>query len=417
MRQAAILLALAVAALAAPAVARAYIPPASPLGAVGTEYLALGDSLAAGVGSSRCPIGCAGAGGYVAAFAQRLSTQAGRRVQVKDLGVPGETSDSFVGDFFTNRGSKSQLARAVAEIHLHGGTINPVTLDIGGNDALNARGPSHGDDEKQAALDRFRANLETIVAALQDALQASGSGGRLILLAYYDPYGQDDPDLWGFARLNQAIRDVGAEYGVRVAEPFTRFAGAESRLTWIDCRCPLNVHPNDRGYTLLADALAAVSFWPPATDGSIAGTVYGPDGSPAADAWVWYGDGLTQAGGDGSFRFDDVGAALGLRLEATDADGALLGDAGVDVTPGSTAAVEIDLGPPSPAPSAAAPPRNDASGYARIAHAVGRSLLLQAQRWTASAATRTFERAAADARRFGDRLQSAAGGLVRRLQP
>jgi lysophospholipase L1-like esterase len=401
----------------APVVASAFVPPASPLGAVGAEYLALGDSLATGVGSSRCPIGCAGNGGYVADFAKQLGERAGRVIQVKDLGVAGETSDSFIGDFFTNRTSKSQLARAVTEIRAHGSAINPVTLDIGGNDALKVRGTGPGVDTKQAALARFRANLEAIVASLQDALHAAGAGGKLILLAYYDPWGQADPDLWGIARLNQAIRDVGSEYGVRVAEPFTAFVGSEPQLTWVNCRCPIDVHPNDRGYTLLAGALAAVSYWPQAPAGSVAGTAYAPDGSPAAGAWVWYGDGLTQADAYGGFRFDGVGATSGLRVVAIDADGSLVGEADVDVSAGNIAGVEIDLEPPAGASPQTAVPGNDVSGYARIAQAIGHSMALQARQWTGRTATQLAKRAVADARRVGERLESLAGGSVHRLQP
>src|SRR5581483_5332543 len=280
-------LVLAAARPAAPA--HAYLPPGSGGLAIGGEYLALGDSLARGVGSSACPIGCSGRAGYVAGFARQLAREAGHDVSVRDLGVSGETTASFIGDYFTNAGSRSQLARALAAIRDHGAAIGPVTLDIGGNDALDVRGADHSAAEKLAALATIRQNLETIVFTLQRELRAANSPAELVLLAYYDPFGDDDPDLWAMALLNQAIRDVGAEHGLRVAEPYAAFVGVEQQATWMSCDCVINIHPNDRGYALLVDALAAVTIGQPAAVGSLTGMVRDPSGAPIAGAHVWYG--------------------------------------------------------------------------------------------------------------------------------
>lgn len=414
---AAIVLAILLLVYAAGGAARAYVPPASPLFPIGGEYLALGDSLATGVGSSYCPIGCSGQGGYVAGFARRLEKSAGHAVSVTDLGIAGETSESFIGDFFSNPASTSQLARAVAEIRAHGARISPITLDIGGNDALNVRGSGHSPDEKAAALARFRANFARIVATLDAELQAAGGQANLILLAYYDPYGQDDPDYWGVARLNQTILDVGGEYGLRVAEPFAAFAGAELQLTWMGCSCPIGVHPTDRGYGLLTDALAAVSYGTAAPAGSVTGAVYGPDGSTAAGAWVWYGDGITRADARGRFRFDGVGVSPGLRFVAIDAGGQIVGEDTAAVAQDETAIVDISLGPPDASVASPAPQASSAEGYARIAAAIGRSLALHARHGTAQAATHAAGRAASAARSTGARLRTAAGDLLRLISP
>lgn len=377
------LLAVALFALLPGAAAHALVPRNAGAFAAGSEYLALGDSLATGVGSSRCPIGCAakGGGGYVADFAAGLRAATGHAPTVTDLAVNGETTDSFIGDYFINPASRSQLAKAVAEIRAHAADISPVTLDIGGNDALNHRGPDHSLAEKTAVLAQADTNTRVIVATLLDALRSAGSTANLVLVGYYNPYGTDDPDLWALGQLNQNLRDTGAFYSLRVAEPYASFADNESSLTWIRCQCPLDIHPNDSGYTRMAAVLTAVTNGDGQPAGSVAGTVRTAGGKPVQGATVWYGGASTVTDRQGRYRLDGVPAAAALRFGA---------DAG-DPTTGVTASIMapangtvqqnfVLAAAVAATPAVYAPEKNTRAGYLRVAGALLRSAAADAGR-------------------------------------
>ncbi|HLZ68299.1 MAG TPA: GDSL-type esterase/lipase family protein [Dehalococcoidia bacterium] len=391
---------------------RGYTPSDARVFATGNEYLALGDSLATGVGSSRCPVGCAGRSGYVADFARRLEGFAGHAVSVRDLGVSGETTNSFIGDYFSNPDSRSQLARAVAEIRNHGAGIGPVTLDIGGNDALNVHGSGHSTAAKLAALATLRTNLETIVSKLESELRAADSTADLVLLAYYEPFGDADSDLWAMGRLNQTILDIAAEHGLRVAEPYAAFAGVEQQTTWMSCKCIINIHPNDRGYALLGDALAAVTIAPETAAGSLVGVVRNEAGSPATGVRVWYGGGSVVTDVDGAYRVDDVPAGMALHFAAGD-EGDRVAAASVTLRPGQSAIQNFVL---SSGLDAAAEPSGStrgAAGFARIGAAIVRAAAHAAAQGARDHAAAGMDQARAGAAAIAGR---AAAGIERLRQ-
>jgi lysophospholipase L1-like esterase len=92
--------------------------------ASGDLYLALGDSLAAGVQSQPSVVG----GGYANRLAVHMRT-VDPGIQLKNIAVPGETTTSFVD---------GQLAEAEAFLQAHRGRVPFVTIDIGGNDVAAA---------------------------------------------------------------------------------------------------------------------------------------------------------------------------------------------------------------------------------------------------------------------------------------
>ncbi len=404
--------------------ARAFVPAGSRLHGIEQEYLALGDSLATGVGSSKCPIGCAGKAGYVTEYARRLEFASGHAVSVRDLGVNGETTDSFIGDYFTSTASRSQLAHTVAEIRAHGRSISPVTLDIGGNDALNVRGSGQSQEEKLAALDDVRHNLERIISTVQAELAAAGSHADLVLLAYFEPYGQDDPEAWGLARLNQIIREAGAAHGLRIAEPFALFAGKERNNTWVSCRCIIDVHPNDRGYGMIAAELARVTYIPAATTGTIAGTVRDSGGRPVSGATVWYGGGVRQTDRSGRFGFEDVGAGAPLRFSAYNGATGEGGDATITAVAGQSTLRDLSLSPGHAGTDAGTglARSNTPFGYGRIIAAVIEAGMHSAGQGAATTAARgagAARQTTKDARSTAEQLASGAGdaigGLVHRI--
>lgn len=202
------------------------------LGAV--RYVALGDSLAAGVGSVLFF-------GYPHRFRLLAARRLRRPVLLTNLGRFGWTS----GDLLSALRTDPRLRRAVA-----GATL--ITVDIGGNDLRRC-----GQDDAclQAALAAFRANW----AAIWAEVRALNPTAVCLALQLYNPYPAGHPErgraeAW-LTALNAAMADpaLAARHGFACADGHTPFQGRECRYTWL---CLLgDIHPTDPGHAALAAAV------------------------------------------------------------------------------------------------------------------------------------------------------------------
>lgn len=236
-------------------------------------YLALGDSLAVGVGSSN-----PGAGSYVARFFEMLQRQPGSGIgRLVNLAVSGETSDSLI-----NGGQLERGLRTIAEI---GPALRLVTIDIGGNDLLwlavsePCASSPNSDACRRAVistLDRFEANYRAVLSRLLEAVTRSASPQtRLMAVTYYNPFSgtgdvlepAGDDALLGVDRvldcpaagvesekrgMNDAIACAARDLGIEVADVYGSFVGRGRELTLIGQG---DIHPNDAGYAEMANAL------------------------------------------------------------------------------------------------------------------------------------------------------------------
>ena len=200
-------------------------------------YVSLGDSLAVGVGSSDPQ-----ERGYASIYRDLLEEETGREVRLVQLGVSGETSQSFLS------GADPQLARAKAALRQNPDAV--VTLSLGGNDLLRVADAS--DAEREAALTRYAENLDRILKSLGTA-----SGPRVSVLALYNPAPGSFTDEWA-GRLNETIRGVAARNGASVAAADEAFRGHEIEYTH-HARYPWDIHPTDEGHEALARAFAEAS--------------------------------------------------------------------------------------------------------------------------------------------------------------
>jgi lysophospholipase L1-like esterase len=227
------------------------------------NYLALGDSLAVGVGATD-----AATGGYVPRFHAYLQSEDGLDTEVvlNNLAVSGETSDSFITD--------GQLEAALAE--LTAGEVGVVTLDIGGNDALDfLDAPEfevcYPDLDQTAcftafgeALERFGDNFATILDRLR---AAAGADTLIIVMTYFNPLlgsGCAPGDLRTLSNIgleglpgtlieegiNDIIRRVAAEHDAKVAELIPDSSPLLG-LQQIAADC---IHANDTGHEVIAGA-------------------------------------------------------------------------------------------------------------------------------------------------------------------
>ena len=271
---------LVVAALVAgPAGARGLGGPSRPgfRPPVPTSYLALGDSLAFGYSQAKFNEHLPAENpadfetGYVNDFADVLKVfNPGLRI-VND-GCPGETTESFIKgpcayqlEFplhhpYVGGPDSSQLSDALAYLDAHPGRVNPITIDIGANDAL---GLIEGTCKLEAAciaagapavFAKIGANLGLILGELR----AAAPHAQIVVLGLYNPFGET---ITGgnvlTADLNEVEAKVAAGVGARFADPLPFFnppgaleAPTICLLTNM-CTPLVDIHPTDLGYKVL----------------------------------------------------------------------------------------------------------------------------------------------------------------------
>jgi len=223
--------------------------------AIGTVLLALGDSIAAGIGASHVSCGCMGV--LATALRERAPDLA-----LLNLAVPGESSQTMVAP----GGQLERAEAAIAEVARDGGSIGPLALCIGGNDVMEAA--VLGDDE---ALRQFEENLGVVVARLDAALRSAGSSLTEVgcIQTVYNPFepdavegGRDGPGAQlmaprraGRGGYNRIIRRAAAGSGLRLVEVARGFRGRCAELTWVRSG---DIHPTDVGHGLIAAAYLAL---------------------------------------------------------------------------------------------------------------------------------------------------------------
>jgi acyl-CoA thioesterase-1 len=199
-----------------------------------SAYVSLGDSLAVGVGASDPQ-----ERGYAALYRDALLAEARRDVRFVQLGVSGETSESFISH---PQRASSQLARAERALKRHPGAT--VTLSLGANDLLRTADGTAA--EHAAAIAEYGENLDYILKRLGGA---SDPEPRIAVLALYNPAPGSFTDEW-VGRLNAEIRAVAEANGASVAAGDRAFRGHEREYV----HYPHDIHPTDKGYAVLARA-------------------------------------------------------------------------------------------------------------------------------------------------------------------
>lgn len=242
-------------------------PTASPsLEPTGSQplYLALGDSLSAGIGASDEQ-----SRGWVGLVSAALPGW-----DLLNLGVPGDDS----GELLYGR----PLAEGLREINLRatdavpGNEVGVITLEIGGNDLLDiyfdlvvpGDCPSVIEalqsevcvNALRNALTDYRLNLDETLRQLIEA----APGTPIFLMTLYNPFSGDGTviDEVGVLALegqegtpfpeglNDIMRAAGTAAGVTLVEWYEPFLG--KRFEYISGDI---IHPNDTGHAVMADAV------------------------------------------------------------------------------------------------------------------------------------------------------------------
>ena len=215
-------------------------PRRAPAGqeAVSWDYVALGDSLAVGVGAER---------GYVDRYADHLRNDTGARVRVTNLGVNGQTSSELLDAL---RGDES-MRRAIAGAEVV--TFNIGLNDLGHAGAAYEKGTCGGEDGEEClreAVEAVRDNWGSIVTELLGLRSIGDTIIRTIGLGY-TPRAEDDLQHY-VSEVNRHIASTTRSKDV----PYVEIPAGEVGIT------PDGVHPNDAGYATIADQLRGLGFGP-----------------------------------------------------------------------------------------------------------------------------------------------------------
>lgn len=252
-------------------------PTASATQPAATQYVALGDSFAQGIGS---PV--PEQTGYVAQVGKRYFHRAYPGPE-NLLNLASDQADSTTATLITD----GQLANAIAAIADPTTDTKLVTLTIGGNDLLRLlrSGPcstNPGGEECQGlvvtAIGGAAANYPVILGTLAGALAGEPGGTTVVGTTFYNPFdGTGSPfegpvefALLGLdgvidcaalvnpfnAGLNDVIACTAEAFGMQVADLHPLFEGRTLELTLI---AENDVHPNMKGHRLIADAVTAAA--------------------------------------------------------------------------------------------------------------------------------------------------------------
>lgn len=209
-------------------------------------YVALGDSIAFGVGGSLPQ-----RRSYPAIVGGLLEEYSNARTEPINHSVPGETASSFLTE-----GQFDAFVETVERYRESGTTIDVVTVSLGGNDML--AGQAGGSVERQQSLTNFRASYDEAIARVRAEI---GESTVLVVTTYYD-LTEGDPsvessDAWWSEQFNQAIRETAGRHGASVAEVGEAFRGNIAEYT----HDPYDVHPKNQGYRAIARQVwSAIGF-------------------------------------------------------------------------------------------------------------------------------------------------------------
>ena len=261
-------------------------------------YLALGDSLAFGIGASD-----PATTGYAPLFYDDLRSSLpghfdGGFLMLENLAVGGPAAPPG-GETTTSMIAGGQLDAALAELTARNGNPRPVddvrvvTLDIGGNDMFAVVPVCLGGPTPTCtsaigtAFATFNGNFDHI---LDELTAAAGPETTIIVMTYYNPLVspscplspqaaladallEGNPAMGLPGGLNDLIRVNAASHGVRVADVFGLLGPSEVQP---DCR-----HANDGGYQIIASEFIVAAS---SVDGADTESIWPVGGTPSGEA-------------------------------------------------------------------------------------------------------------------------------------
>jgi len=202
------------------------------------DYVALGDSLAAGVGAER---------GYVDLYAAHLRNGTGARVRVSNLGVSGQTSSELLDALRKD----DSMRRAIEGAEVV--TFNIGLNDLGHAGAAYEEGTCGGEDGEECLREAVKALKDNWDAIAAEVLGLRSTGNTIIRTPGlgYTPRAEGGLEHY-VSEVNRHIASTARSKSV----PHVEIPAGEVGMS------PDGVHPNDAGYATIADRLRALGFGP-----------------------------------------------------------------------------------------------------------------------------------------------------------
>jgi len=275
-------------------------------------YLALGDSMAAGTGASTT------ATRYVNVLYQH---EVGRfpTLQLDNIACGGATTTSMIDGPGCSYATGTQLGDAEAFLRAHPKQVAFVTIDIGAN---NVDGCQVGETISPSCVADGLAHITSELPQILSGLQDAYPGVAVYGMTYYDPFlgewldgsagqtvAQQSESL--VLDLNALLTQVDTAAGAATADPATLFQTTDFALTgtylgatepqnvadvcnWtLFCSDGGNIHPNDTGHALVAQAFEEV----------IDGLSVSTSPLPTATVKQTYSGALTAVGGHPAYHW------------------------------------------------------------------------------------------------------------------
>ena len=274
-------------------------------------YVAMGDSLAAGVGANLTT------NGYVdQVYRHELARYPGLRLV--NLSCSGATTQSVIGGGGCSYSTGSQLGDAESFLQAHPGQVAFLTMDIGTNDVDGCIQKSGID---ASCIQGGVGHVSTELPEILGGLAGSYAGLVIYGMDYYDPYLASwltGPDGRALAQqsetqtveFNALLGQIYHAAGIAMADPATLFKTTDLAPTgaYLGTRVPQNVsvicswtlmcsehniHPDDGGHAALALSVEQVIDHVAVTTTEL----------PPASVGVAYGAPLNAVGGIPAYRW------------------------------------------------------------------------------------------------------------------
>lgn len=227
-------------------------------------YVAIGDSLAFGVGAVE-----PAKDGYVALVhdALRKSDRYRERgLELANLAVPGATTEDLLIPGGQLDSALEEIRSRTEDTSSADDNVEIISVNIGGNDLLSlttADSPCVDDVSGDACLDRFGevlASLQENLAEVLRQLREEAPQAGIYVLDLYNPYsgtGDERESVADLAvqQLNGVIGAITAndDLKVHMGTVFRLFHGRGTQ--WIAAD---GIHPNEKGHKVMAEVLLAV---------------------------------------------------------------------------------------------------------------------------------------------------------------
>jgi lysophospholipase L1-like esterase len=206
------------------------------------QYVALGDSLTVGVGSSLF------SPGFVQRFQQLAAEKLGTQVFLQVFAHSGFLSNDIL----------QSLEDEIIQEQLKGANI--ITITAGGNDLIQAARQfeeDHRESDFNSALDNCMENYRKLIMGIR---KLKDNRTRLFpfiirLINLYNPLPQNDLAEKWIKRFNIQLNYLSKAPFISVAKIDRIFKGHEKEYLSFD-----GIHPNDFGYKKISDSLDLLGY-------------------------------------------------------------------------------------------------------------------------------------------------------------